>query len=213
MLSVVPTLTLNSTLSNNGYTIASFIMLYIIGAYFGKYKLKDNFHFKNYSKNKYQLLIITLFIFSLFMSCIPKIISDYFSNSNIQILNYIYYLFGLKLIDYISPVIIIESILYLLLFETFNFKNKFINKLASLTFGIYLVHENNFLVKYLYDKLPIEINGIVYPNIIIKMFIYAIIIFIASAIIEIDEEIKPIIIFATNNKRLEIIPNIPASTP
>ena len=69
-------------------------------------------------------------------------------------------------------------------FETLNIKNKFINKLASLTFGIYLVHENNFVFERLYKHLPIEINGVIYPNVIIKMLLYSIIIFIVSAIIE-----------------------------
>ena len=184
MLSIVPIVTLNSTLNNNGYTIASFVMLYIIGAYFGKYKLRENYHFKNFSKNKYQLLLLVLFIISIFLAITPKIITDYFENSTIEILSYVKYLFGLKLIDYISPVIILESVLYLLLFETFDFKSKFINKVASLTFGIYLVHENNFLVKFLYDRLPISVNGVIYPNVIIKMLLYSIIIFIVSAIIE-----------------------------
>lgn len=184
MLSIVPTVTLNSTLNNNGYTIASFVMLYIIGAYFGKYKLRENYHFKNFSKNKYQLLLLVLFIISIFLAITPKIITDYFENSTIEILSYVKYLFRLKLIDYISPVIILESVLYLLLFETFDFKSKFINKVASLTFGIYLVHENNFLVKFLYDRLPISVNGVIYPNVIIKMLLYSIIIFIVSAIIE-----------------------------
>lgn len=184
MLSIVPTVTLNSTLNNNGYTIASFVMLYIIGAYFGKYKLRENYHFRNFSKNKYQLLLLALFIVSIFLTITPKIITDYFENSTIEILSYVKYLFGLKLIDYISPVIILESVLYLLLFETFDFKSKFINKFASLTFGIYLVHENNFLVKFLYDRLPISVNGVIYPNVIIKMLLYSIIIFIVSAIIE-----------------------------
>ena len=159
-------------------------MLYIIGAYFGKYKLRENYHFRNFSKNKYQLLLLALFIVSIFLAITPKIITDYFENSTIEILSYVKYLFGLKLIDYISPVIILESVLYLLLFETFDFKSKFINKFASLTFGIYLAHENNFLVKFLYDRLPISVNGVIYPNVIIKMLLYSIIIFIVSAIIE-----------------------------
>lgn len=185
-LSIVPIFTLNSTLglSNNGYTLANFVMIYIIGAYFGKYKLKDNYHFKNYSKNKYQLIIIIFFIISIFMSFMAKILSDYFSCYNNELLKYITEIFSKNLTNYASPLILIESILYLLFFETLNIKNKFINKLASLTFGIYLVHENNFVFERLYKHLPIEINGIIYPNVIIKMLLYSIIIFIISAIIE-----------------------------
>lgn len=185
-LSIVPIFTLNSTLglSNNGYTLANFVMIYIIGAYFGKYKLKDNYHFKNYSKNKYQLIIIIFFIISIFMSFIAKILSDYFSCYNNELSKYITEIFSKNLTNYASPLILIESILYLLFFETLNIKNKFINKLASLTFGIYLVHENNFVFERLYKHLPIEINGVIYPNVIIKMLLYSIIIFIVSAIIE-----------------------------
>ncbi len=185
-LSIVPIFTLNSTLglSNNGYTLANFVMIYIIGAYFGKYKLKDNYHFKNYSKNKYQLIIIIFFIISIFMSFMAKILSDYFSCYNNELSKYITEIFSKNLTNYASPLILIESILYLLFFETLNIKNKFINKLASLTFGIYLVHENNFVFERLYKHLPIEINGVIYPNVIIKMLLYSIIIFIVSAIIE-----------------------------
>lgn len=118
------------------------------------------------------------------MSFMAKILSDYFSCYNNELSKYITEIFSKNLTNYASPLILIESILYLLFFETLNIKNKFINKLASLTFGIYLVHENNFVFERLYKHLPIEINGVIYPNVIIKMLLYSIIIFIVSAIIE-----------------------------
>lgn len=184
MLSIIPCLTLNSTLGNSGYTISSFVMLYIIGAYFGKYKLKENYHFKNYSKNKYQVIIIILFIFSVFSSFIPFIISNQFSSYNNDFLIYLSKVFGSNIINFSSPFILIESILYLLVFETFNIKNKIINKFASLTFGIYLVHENKFLFSYMYSLIKIDSNGIIHKNIFYKIILYSIIIFIVSAIIE-----------------------------
>ena len=184
MLSIIPCLTLNSTLGNSGYTISSFVMLYIIGAYFGKYKLKENYHFKNYSKNKYQVIIIILFIFSVFSSFIPFIISNQFSSYNNDFLIYLSKVFESNIINFSSPFILIESILYLLVFETFNIKNKIINKFASLTFGIYLVHENKFLFSYMYSLIKIDSNGIIHKNIFYKIILYSIIIFIVSAIIE-----------------------------
>lgn len=180
MLSLIPCITLNSTLSNTGYTISSFVMLYIIGAYFGKYKLKDNYHFKNYSKNKYQAIIILLFLISVFTSFLPYIIANQFSNYNNDFFIYISKVFGNNTISFSSPFILIESILYLLLFETFNIKSKFINKVASLTFGIYLVHENKFLFSYIYNLINFDNNKIIFY----KIIIYPIIIFIISAIIE-----------------------------
>lgn len=185
MLSIIPSLTLNSTLENSGYTIASFVMLYIIGAYFGKYNLKENFHFKNYSKNKYQIIILSLFVVSILLSFSMKIFADYFHSFDHPIFKYISSVFGSTTINFSAPALVIESVLYLLLFETFNFKNKFINKISSLTFGIYLVHENKFLFLKLYDLLPIKTEGPIYSSsIILHIIIYSILIFIVSAIIE-----------------------------
>ena len=42
---------------NNGLTVVQFIILYIIGAYLAKYPITENAHFKNFSKNKTQLLL------------------------------------------------------------------------------------------------------------------------------------------------------------
>ena len=80
MLSILPHLALHTTLTNTGYTISNFVMLYIIGAYFGKYKLKDNYHFKNYSNSKYQFIIGCLLLFSIFLSFVGKPLSEYLSN-------------------------------------------------------------------------------------------------------------------------------------
>ena len=75
--------------------------------------------------------------------------------------------------------------MYLLLFETFSFKNKIVNKIGTLVFGVYLVHENNFLYNSLYQHLPFGINGIIYSKkIIICIFLIPMLIFIISAIIE-----------------------------
>ena len=162
MSSLLPHLALQNTLTNTGYTICHFVTLYIIGAYFGKYKLKDNYHFKNYSHNKYQLIIIFLLLISIISSFLVKPISEYFNKYNSTLLNYLSNVLGNNTINFSSPLIVIESILYLLFFETLNFKNKFINKLSSLTFGIYLVHENKLLFLNLYQHLPIGIQGNVY---------------------------------------------------
>ena len=197
MLSIIPYLCIHTTLPNTGYTISHFTMLYIIGAYLGKYKLKDSYHFKNYSKNKYQLIILTLFLVSIICSFIGKPLSEYFNNYNNSFFRYISGILGSNLINFSSPFIVIESILYLLLFETFDIKNKLINKLSSLTLGIYLVHENKFVYKYIYQYLPLGISGNVYSsNVIIYLLIYSIVIFIISALIEVFR----ILIFKIINK-------------
>ena len=89
-----------------------------------------------------------------------------------------------------SPIVIVESVVYLLLFETFYFKSKFINRVASLTFGIYLVHENNFVFDFIYNFLPLGTTGKMSSlNVLIYLFVIGIGIFVVSAIIEFIRQI------------------------
>lgn len=83
-----------------------------------------------------------------------------------------------------------ESVVYLLLFETICIKSKFINKVASLTFGIYLIHENNFVFDYIYNFLPLGTTGSLSSlNVLIYLFATGIVIFTISAIIELFRQV------------------------
>ncbi|MBO5530371.1 MAG: acyltransferase family protein [Bacilli bacterium] len=186
LLSIIPRIALWSTMSNHGTTLITFIMLYLIGAFFGKYKLRDNYHFKYYSIKKYKFVINILFIITCFLSVIVLCSSDYLRMySNTLIFDYFSRFFGENYIDFATPLIVIESVLYLLIFESINIKSKIINKIGTLTFGIYLVHENKFLFDTFYNWLPIGTSGLIFSKkILILIIAYSLMIFMVSAVIE-----------------------------
>lgn len=90
--------------------------------------------------------------------------------------------------SYVSPIIIIQTLGYFLFFSTFNFKNKFINKISSSTLGVYLISENIFLREMIYNKIGLtKINSITI-SLILKLLIATIVIFIICTLIEILRE-------------------------
>ena len=160
-------------------------MLYLIGAYFGKYKLKDNYHFKNYSKNKRQFILIVLLFLILMLDFFMLMTSSYLENNSSVFFTYVKSIIDCQKIIFSSPIIIFESLIYLLLFETFDFKSKFINNVSKLMFGVYLVHENLFVYNHIYKYLPLGTSGELYgKSVIVILFLMAIGIFIGSVIIE-----------------------------
>ena len=92
-------------------------------------------------------------------------------------------LFNISIFNYSSPIIIIQSIAYFLFFETLNIKNKIINSISSLTFGIYLFHENLYLKTIMNEKLNVKVF-FYSKKLIPYLIIVSIIIFIVGAIIE-----------------------------
>lgn len=86
---------------------------------------------------------------------------------------------------YNNPLIVIQSISLFLLFGTYNFKNKIINKISSLTFGVYLIHESYYMRINLYKWIGIDKGHMLYgKTLILKAFIWIIIIFVLCSIIE-----------------------------
>lgn len=181
---VIPFITKQRTINNNGLTIISFIFLYLVGAFFGKYPIKDSLLFQKMSKNKRQLLFLFLFI-------------------TFGVLNFINYRFGLSIekndneiiraigqtitsgvIGFSNPLLVIQTIFYLLFFETLEIKSKLINWVSSLTFGMYLVHENSVLYNYFYRKAFPVFDATTTVSILPKMFVAALFLFFASLIIE-----------------------------
>ena len=162
IFSLLPYLTGARAFLNTGYTLYHFVYLYLIGAYLRIYPLKDMDMLKRFSKEKLQIVLMIAMIL-----CV--------------ILNYGIYKTSESLL---TANVILQSICYFSLFGTFNLKNKFINKMSALTFGVYLIHENNFVRLHLYKWLKID-NGIITSY---KFVIYALIIslaiYIGASIIE-----------------------------
>lgn len=189
-LSVLPYISKQTFISNDGYSIASFMMLYIIGAYFGKYKISENIHFKNYSKEKRQFILFCIFLGIILVQFLTICLKRYFGVFDNGFFVYIKDVAGSGLASFSSPIVIVESVVYLLLFETICIKSKFINKVASLTFGIYLIHENNFVFDYIYNFLPLGTTGSLSSlNVLIYLFATGIVIFTISAIIELFRQV------------------------
>ena len=183
ILSIIPTFTGNNFLNNNGYTLYHFIYLYLIGAYFKKYPLNECYLFKNMSNNMHQVSLLFIFFFCL----IANLFSFYFFST---ILNYnsITKEFAGYFVNfsvfYSNPLIIIQSIAYFLFFGTFVIKSKFINKCASLTLGVYLIHDNSFIRCYLYKFLKISDVTIKSYKFIVYVFCVALLIYVVCSFIE-----------------------------
>jgi surface polysaccharide O-acyltransferase-like enzyme len=58
-----------------------------------------------------------------------------------------------SLFSYLSPLVIVQAVFFLLFFSKLSFKSKAVNWIAASAFAIYLVHSNSFVSKPYYDNL------------------------------------------------------------
>lgn len=184
-LSVIPFFTQQQVVMNNGYQVISFIFLYLIGAYFGKYPIKKNLHFRNYSKYKTRLIMLALLFGILCIDFCLIAVSEFLKGNANELFIYIKSIIDSNAVSFSSPVLIIQSVIYLLLFESFNFKNKVVNKISTLMFGVYLAHENVFVFQYIYQFSPLGVEGSLSGICVLgNLLITSIVIFICSMLIE-----------------------------
>ena len=185
IFSFIPFITNQTMISNSGLTLVNFIILYFIGAYLKKYPISENFHFKNYSKNKLQLILFFGFIgFALMHFSLYQLGVGASSYDN-SFLIYIGNLLQNSFFTYSSPFVICMSICYFLWFSTLNIKSKAINFIASLVFGVYLIHDNRIIRNHLYYFLDINNDTLITSYFIIVKILSAIaIIFVSCIIIE-----------------------------
>lgn len=191
IMSIIPTITNNGTFNNNGHTVYNFIYLYFIGAYLRNYPLDKEYIFAKLSKNAYRFTLIFIFFFCAFsqyilfsfvnslgyMNSVVEVITTYIRNSFINV--------DLSGYNYSNPLIMIQSIAYFAFFTTLTLKSKFINRVATLVFGVYLIHENTFFRPVLYNNILHINNGPIYSSkFIFTIFIASISLYIACLIIE-----------------------------
>lgn len=183
VLSIVPFITGNKVISNNGYTILNFLFLYMIGGYLRRYPLKETYHFKNMSINGYR----TLLFFGFFGFAFINFLIDHFAleiNGMSNIFSEISTRITALRFCYSTPFVIIQTILYFEIFKTLKLKNKFINQVSSCVFGIYLIHDNEIVRGHIYKILKID-NGLFSSyKIFSKIVLVTFIIFIVCCIIE-----------------------------
>lgn len=212
--SIFPFLTGGLLYKLDGYSIVHYITLYFIGAYIRKYNLNKNlFKKKNiYQKRMiYTIIIIGCFIFNTSLFYLQHFMYGLDSNVLKKIASIIY---DFRL-NYSNPIIIVQSLAMFLYFGTFQFKNKFINKISSLTLGIYIIHESFYIRSNLYHWICVDTGSIIYGrSILIKIFLWAVVIFIVCAIIEFLRQLlfqflsKRKIIYKINLKIMNIFSHI-----
>lgn len=114
----------NTTIVDSGYGITNFIILYMMGAYIKLYINDD-------SKTYYIYLYI-----------ICTLITTIYS-----------FIYG-RAWSYSTIFNLISSISLFMIFKNIKIKNnKIINSLATYTFTVYIIHENNFVVKFIYNNI------------------------------------------------------------
>ena len=183
ILSVLPAISNLKAVNNDGFNIIQFSLVYFIGGYFKKFPLKNNYHFKKLSEKKLRYLLIFLFFFVFFIRLSIYYFGDKLLSFKAEEIKYIGTIITNSYFRYSSPLVIIQSCIYCLIFETFDFKSKIINLSAKLTLGIYLVHENIFVREKLYDFLRISSNHSLLGS-IAWFIIYTLIIYLGSFTIE-----------------------------
>lgn len=183
VLSVVPYVSGYKILNNNGYTFYNFIYLYLIGGYLRCYPMKETYHFKQMSTNGYRMLLIFGFIVMAFLNYLICNFAYQIQGSG-NLINEFSNRVLISKLNYSTPFVMCQSIVYFELFRTINIKSKFINFISSCTFGVYLFHEYPAVRDNIYMFLKID-NGIFYGY---KKFLYmlliAVLIFIIGMVIE-----------------------------
>ena len=178
--SVLPFITGNKVYYNNGFSLMNFIILYFIGAYLRKYPIKNSFLFKYCSKKLYKTILIILFLVLFIMNfTLFKTLTILSTSGSV-----FYELFGqIECITYSNPIVILQSIVFVLFFETLEIKSKFLNNVSKTTLGVYMIHDNEYMRLHLYKWLNIDRPFSSY-KMIIYVFICTILIFVVCSIIE-----------------------------
>ena len=147
----------NAFISDNGYGITNFIMLYLIGAYIRLY----------YDNKKISKLI--LFIIYICLSLLGTFIYYKYPNA----------------INYNFIINIINSIVVFLLFKNIKItKGKILSKFAECSLAIYIIHENSFIRAYIYQNVFQTSSFYNSSFLVINMLYTCIAIFILCSIIE-----------------------------
>ncbi|WP_300351639.1 acyltransferase [Clostridium sp.] len=148
--------------NESGYSLYYFIFLYIIGAYIRLffYDLKIK---KTLTLSIYIVTGILLALFNIFTSYILDRAYGKYS-----------YNFGL---------VFIMSVALFLFFKEIEIKNTYINKISSLTFGVYLIHDNPLVRNVIYKCFNYK-NYFNKNNFLIYTIAIVLFIFICSILIE-----------------------------
>lgn len=180
LLSIIPYLTGEQGFSNNGFTIQHFIYLYLIGGYLRKFPIGELAIFRKYSK---QVVCLIIFFICAILNYIIYRLSQSLNNVN-SLISEITNNLILMSRAYSNPIVIVQTIAFVLFFETLNIRSKIINNLATLTLGIYLVHDNPLMRGVLYQWLKIDNGPVSSYSFILYIFIVSFAIYFTASLIE-----------------------------
>lgn len=183
LFSIIPYITGLEAFYNDGYSLYNFIFLYLIGGYLRKYPLEENYIFKKMSINLIRCLLLVIFIACPTINLLITKTSESLLGIN-TLFDQIANNFLSLSLAYSNPIVLIQTISLFLLFNTFDIKSKLINGISSLTMGVYLIHDNNFVREVIYKFTKIDNGPIDSYLFILYAILIAILIFVCCAIIE-----------------------------
>ncbi len=132
-----------------------------------------------------------------------------FANTHLNYININNYI----LIDTMSLPCIITSIPLVVLFSRLKFINRFINYLASLVFGVYLIHSNGFFIEFVWQKQDLLHTTVAsnynFLHFTVYFIITVLLIFCSCVIIEALR--KLLIQLFLKFKKLMIVKNLPGN--
>lgn len=117
-----------------GYTVIQLVMMYLIGRYIGLYAPAVS------CPKKLRLSCVIIYIAA------TAGITLYAGLVDIS-----------KTFAYNSPLVIISSVAFFLIFTTFRFKSGIINSIASSAFAVYLIHKNPYIWGGFMKRLSVDV--------------------------------------------------------
>lgn len=152
---------------NNGYSIVSFIGLYLLGRYAKIYQPK----WSNYSARKY----LSVYIITVAFFCCTIFISGLFNLRHTDLIAW-------KLCSYISPFTVIGAISLLLCFSKIKLSfNKWINICGKSCFSVYLLHA---MWGYWFEVLKHIDNLFVGFNYTIVLFAFLLVVYLGCIFLD-----------------------------
>ncbi len=184
LLCFIPIFTDGVFIKNDGYNIIHFVTMYYIGSYFKRFPIKENLIFKNIPKRTWLFLLVFAFFFIVATRIGFFYLGEKMELLNSKLIGYWGTVIKKSFTSYASVLVILQTVVYCLFFESITIKtNKIINYMASTTLGIYFIHDNYNLRMVLYKWLDVTRFG-ASKKAILLLFVMAIIIYVGCFLIE-----------------------------
>lgn len=185
ILCVLSTFTRQTAYNNIcGYSLGNFIFLYLIGAYIKLYSISENNIFKKLTINTKKILFFSIYIALALLNGIIYIFGKSLIEINSSIFQELGYIISESYTSFCSPIVVIQTVSFFLFFSCLTIKNKLINKIATCTFGVYLIHENIHLQQLIYKPFGFLQKGKYSYGVILKIVYFSVIVFFVCWIIE-----------------------------